>query len=231
MIRLSSTLQQGLEGEAALAVSEAGLVYAGDSLSNLIQLDLSSEKVHKPIMFSGAFKGKSDRVSEVKCVGEKLFICLRDEGSVLVYDPRRESAVQEIQMQDTSGMWTMDASEHHPDIVAVASSCGSLHVRDLRTTHKIYSYNSGKAQNLSQKPTVHLSPSDPLLSLSGLDRTVEIHDYQRGESDGRVFCHDGHRGEAVQGIVTHMWHPVQTKLLFSADDTGKLNAWRFKLSR
>lgn len=228
VISLTSTLIRGAEGEVALAVSEAGRVYAGDTLSNLTQLDISSENTHKPIEFPVTFQG-SDKISEIKCVGHKVFICSRRKGSVLILDQRTDSFVQEVQVQkDTSGLWTMDANQD--DIVALASSCGSVSVRDLRHTHKeIYSHNVGSAHKSSQKVTVHLSPSDPLLSVSGFDKTVEIHDYLCGESDGKVFCHDGHRGQDVQGIVTHMWHPAQKKLLFSADDTGKLNAWRFKL--
>lgn len=208
-------------------MSEAGCVYAGDTLSNLIKLDLSSENAHKPVKFPVPFQG-SDEISEIKCVGDKIFICSRRKGSVLVLDQRTDSFVQKVEVQkDTSGLWMMDASQD--DIVALASSCGSVSVHDLRHAQReIYSHNSESAHKSSQV-TVHLSPTDPLLSVSGFDKTVEIHDYLIGESDGKVFCHDGHRGQDVQGIVTHMWHPAQTKLLFSADDTGKLNAWRFKL--
>lgn len=230
VISLSSTLKHGGDGEVALAVSEGEQVYAGDSLSNLTQLDLSSEKTHKPILTS-SFHGRSDKISELKCVGDNLFICLENIGSVLVSDQRTDSIVREVKVQkDISGLWTMDTTKDLFGFVALASSCGCVSVYDLRSTQKeSYSCSSGNAQNLSQRVTVHLSPFDSLLSVSGFDKTVEIHDYKCGGSDGKVFSHDGHRGEGVQGIVTHMWHPAQRKLLFSADDTGKLNAWRFKL--
>lgn len=228
MIELTNTVRHSVDGDVALAVSRDERVYAGDLLSNLIQLDLSSEKSQKPIVLPSSFQRRSDKISEVKCAGDKLFICLENKGSVLIIDQRTGSLVQEIEQKDTSGLWTMDTSEDL-DFVALASSCGSAYVCDLRDNRKIYSCTSENAQNWSQKVTVHLSPSGSYLSISGFDKTVEIHNYKCRESDSKVFCHDGHRGEDVHGILTHMWHPTQKKLLFSADNTGKLNAWRFKL--
>lgn len=227
VISLSSTLRKDVDGEAVLAVS-GDSVYAGDTLSNLTQLDLSSEKTHQPVMFSSASQRNGD-ISEIVCVDNKLFICLRNEGSLLICDPRTDSVLQEVQVQKgTSGRWTMDASKDG-DFIALASSCGSVSVHDIRNTRQeMYSYNSGKEQDKTQKVTVHFSPSDPLLSVSGFDKTVEIFNYKCGKNDSKVFRHDGHRGESVHVVVTHLWHPVQKNLLFSADDTGNLNAWRFK---
>lgn len=227
VISLTSTLKHGTDGDVALAVSGSQHVYAGDSLSTFTQLDIGSERAHKSIVFPNR---KDEMISEVKCVGDKIFICLRDKGCVLIFDPRTDSVVQEVKVQTyTSGLWAMDTSENS-DCIALASSCGNVSVHDLGNTCKeIYSFNTQEAQSSSQKVTVNLSPTDSLLSLSGFDKTVEILNYKSGEGEGKVFCHDGHRGEGVQGIVTHMWHPSQKNLLFSADNTGKLNAWSFKL--
>ena len=226
VISLVGTLKEDVAGERVLAVS-GDRVYAGDSLSNLTQLDLSSEKTHHSIVFSNASQKNGD-ISEIVCMGDKLYICLRNEGCLLICDPKTNSVLQSVQVQDPSGIWTMDASMDS-DFIALASSCGSVSVYDMRnTSQEMYSYNYKDAQDRTCKPTVHFSPFDPFLSVSGFDKTVEILNYKCGKSESKIFRHDGHRGKDVQSVMTHLWHPMQKNLLFSADNTGKFNAWRFK---
>lgn len=228
VISLLSTLKKDVDGKTVLAVS-GDHVYAGDSLSNLTLLDLSSEKTHVPVTLSNATKRNGD-ISEIVCVDDKVFICLKNEGCLLICDHKTNSVLQEVQVEAPSGMWTMDASKDG-NFIALASSCGRVSVRDTRYIHQeMYSHNLEDVLDRTRKVTVHFSPSDPLLSVSGLNNIVEILNYKCGEGESKIFSHDGHRGKNVHTVVTHMWHPVQKNILFSADDTGKINAWRFKQS-
>ncbi|KAK8391884.1 hypothetical protein O3P69_017480 [Scylla paramamosain] len=63
VISLLSTLKKDVDGKTVLAVS-GDHVYAGDSLSNLTLLDLSSEKTHVPVTLSNATKRNGD-ISEI----------------------------------------------------------------------------------------------------------------------------------------------------------------------
>ncbi|MPC11976.1 WD repeat-containing protein 73 [Portunus trituberculatus] len=228
VISLLSTLKKDVAGKTVLAVS-GNHVYAGDSLSNLSILDLSSEKAHIPVTLSNATKRNGD-ISEIVSVDDKLYICLKNEGCLLICDHRTNSILQEVQVKKPSGVWTMNASKDG-NFVALASSRGRVSVLDTRYTHReVFSHSLEYALNRTGNVTVHFSPSDPLLSVSGLNSVVEIMNYKCGEGDSKVFSHDGHRGKCVHTIVTHLWHPLQKNLLFSADDTGKINAWRFKQS-
>ncbi|KAG0716333.1 WD repeat-containing protein 73 [Chionoecetes opilio] len=206
VISLSSTLKSSVAGEAVLAVS-GSQVYAGNTLFDLTLMDLSSEKTLGPVMMAKGSQ-RNREISEVVCVGNKLFICSKNEGSVLICDPRTDSLIQEVQVQDTRGLWTMDASQEG-DCVALGSSWGSVSVHDVRNSgQKMYSHNQVMESDKTGKVTLHFSPSDPLLSVSGFDKTVEIFNYKGGKSDSKVFRHDGHRGESVQLVVNHLWHPT-----------------------
>ncbi|XP_042222111.1 WD repeat-containing protein 73-like isoform X2 [Homarus americanus] len=233
VISLNSILRSDVK-DATLALSGA-TVYSGTSLSSISSFNLNSQAASDlPEICNNTTNsstwGCNDMISNMSCVSEKLFIGLRDKGNVLLCDPRTGRVAQEIVVPESSGeTWTMDVSCDGGSVV-IANSCGVLNVFDLRNNIKSIFATSMKVQK--KKVVNHrvcISPGDSLLSVSGYDKHIQVFNLKIPETNGEsIFSHDGHRGHNVQNIVTHLWHPTQKKLLFSADDTGKLQAWRFK---
>lgn len=231
MISWTSTLRSDVK-DASLAATRSS-VYSGASLSSISIFDLSSHKTCNLGAISNnsaSAWGSVDMISNMSFVSEKLFIGLRDKGNVLLYEPRVGLIMQEIEQPKFSGdKWTMDVS-YDGCIVAIANASGALNVYDLRNVSKaIFTYSLVMQGKKDINHKVCVSPTDSLLSVSGYDNYIRVFNFKCPEvKGGCIFTHDGHRGTHVQNIITHLWHPSQEKLLFSADNTGKLQGWRFR---
>lgn len=231
VISLTSTLRSDLRDSSLAATDNS--IYFGASLSSISSFDLSSHKscnLKGISNISASTWSSVDVISNMKYVSERLFIGLRDRGNVLLYEPRVGMVMKEIEPpKKFDEKWTMDVN-YDGCVVAVASASGDLNVYDLRNVSKamyVCALDVQEKKNINHK--VCISPTDSLLSVSGYDTYVQVFDFKCLEvKGGCIFTHDGHRGSHVQNILTHLWHPSQEKLLFSADNTGKLQGWRFK---
>ncbi|XP_045592609.2 WD repeat-containing protein 73 isoform X1 [Procambarus clarkii] len=236
VMSLTKTLRSDVK-DASLALSSAS-VYSGASLSSISRFDLNSckisemPKVQNNTANSSVWDSK-DAISDMSYVNEKLFICLRDKGNVLLYEPRVGTVVQEIAgSKKSEERWTMDVS-CEGDTVAVANSSGMLRVYDTRNYNEaVFMARVKVEENTMRCHEIRISPTSSLVSVCGYDKNVHVYNFKTPEvNNGIIFSHDGHRGHNVQNIVTHLWHPSQEKLLLSADNTGKLETWRFRQSQ
>lgn len=233
VISLTRALRKDVK-DASLASSGIS-VYVGESLSRINSFDLNSSKVSEVLKIPNDTANNSvvdckDAISNMSYVCEKLFIGLRDRGNVLLYEPRLGKVAQDIATSNIlEKNWTMDVSRGG-DFVAIANSYGTLNVYDIRNCSKAIFADTVKVEeNKLEIHEVCISPNSSFVSVCGRDTNVRVFNFNRAEvNNGNVFTHDGHRGHNVESIVTHLWHPSKDKLVLSADNTGKLEAWRFR---
>nr|XP_027231012.1 WD repeat-containing protein 73-like [Penaeus vannamei] len=168
-------------------------------------------------------------ISSIVYRSGKLYVGLSEKGITYVYELGTGKVIQEITAPDTSsGFWKVDIS-HDEKFVAFANSNGRVNVYDTRKlSEAVFDKKKEVQDHTISNHQIQFSPSGNLLSLSGYSKLVEVFDVSENSDGAEVFCHDGHRGEQISTILTHLWHPSQSKLVFSADDMGTLQAWRFK---
>ncbi|XP_042891234.1 WD repeat-containing protein 73-like [Penaeus japonicus] len=218
--------------DAALTQSETS-VYSATDLSNLTDFNLNSNKVSLLSSLPNQTNGKGNNdalnVSNLVHRSGNLYIGLSERGMTYVYELGTGKVIREISApSNASGNWKTDVS-HDEKFVALSNSVGTVSVYDVRKLSKaVFEIKKEVQDQTASSHQVHFSPSGNLLSLSGYNKFIEVFDISDPSDGTGVFCHDGHRGKEVSSILTHLWHPSQSKLVFSADDTGTLQAWRFK---
>ncbi|XP_047485186.1 WD repeat-containing protein 73-like [Penaeus chinensis] len=219
-------------GDATLAQSES-CIYSATDVTNLTDFNFNTNKVSQlsslPSQISR--KGSDDalKISSIVYRSGKLYIGLSERGITYVYELGTGKVIQEITASDTlSGFWKIDISQDEK-FVAFANSNGRVNVYDTRKLSEAVFEEKKEVQDQTKSNhQIHFSPEGNLLSLSGYSKLVEVFDVSDHSDRTEVFCHDGHRDEQISTILTHLWHPSQNKLVFSADDMGTLQAWRFK---
>ncbi|XP_066940287.1 uncharacterized protein [Macrobrachium rosenbergii] len=234
IITLKQVIKKGIEN---CPVAAAGSVaYYGIDISDVMAYDLSSDTSKDISLVTGSLEPLSKEVnsrtiSELCAKHGNLYLCLNHTGSVLMYDPRKSQVSQKgVYSEPVGGRWTLDISDsgHY---ISTFSSNGTLRLLDSRNFSELLFTRSFEVQEefrvaAEECICVRLCPHNSFVSVSGIDRNVQILDIN--EKDTITFVHDGHRDKEIQSISTHIWHPVQENLLFSADNTGQLQAWRFK---
>ncbi|XP_068236117.1 WD repeat-containing protein 73-like isoform X1 [Palaemon carinicauda] len=214
------------------------VVYYGIDISDVVTYDLSSETSKNISLVPDSTESLSKDINS-GAIGDlcskygNIYICLNHSGNVLIFDPRKNHLLQKgIYCEPLGGRWTLDVSDsgHY---VATFGSNGCLRLYDSRNFNKFLWNKDFKVQEEFKSKSdecicVKLSPHNNLVSVSGIDRNIHISGINEIPKDDNLFIHDGHRDREIQSISTHLWHPEQENLLFSADDTGQLQAWRFK---
>lgn len=218
--------------DATLAQSESS-IYSATDVTNLTDFNFNTNKVSLlsslPSQINREDRDNALSISSIVYRSGKLYVGLSEKGITYVYELGTGKVIQEITAPDTSsGFWKVDIS-HDEKFVAFANSNGRVNVYDTRKlSEAVFDKKKEVQDHTISNHQIQFSPSGNLLSLSGYSKLVEVFDVSENSDGAEVFCHDGHRGEQISTILTHLWHPSQSKLVFSADDMGTLQAWRFK---
>lgn len=165
-----------------------------------------------------------------------LSLGAKNSCTLVTLDPRNVSAASVIHessiQQDSNNAatalsWTFDIT---PDgtYVAFASSKGNIRIYDTRSTKMPLVNSNMNVEETSVNPNIRFGSSS-LLSVSGYDKCINIYNIKSSLSElTHIFCHDGHRNNGMKEVLIHIWHPSSENLIFSADNTGELQSWRFK---
>ncbi|KAK7073707.1 hypothetical protein SK128_012707 [Halocaridina rubra] len=234
IISCTKTLRQDIQ-DASLALNDSE-VYSGTAVSNIQIYDLNSDasrNLSLDVHCGSSPDEESSVINELSVKNNKIYIGLMNKGQVLVYDTRQTNSVSSIKPPiHSSGRWTLDVS-NDGTFISTLDATGIVNVYDHRKIASPVFKNFIPVQETADRESnsrliAQFSPCQTYLSTSGIDKKIHVFDFRNEGKDSCVFCHDGHRNEETRSITMHIWHPQQENLVFSADNSGQLQAWKFK---
>lgn len=161
-----------------------------------------------------------------------LILGLRENGAIIRVD-LRSNLYRTIRPPTTNGRrrpWTSVTSPSG-DKMASLNCEGKIFVFDTRNLSKEVSYfesEFGLCENYGEHLSLNFDPTETLISVSGFDKCVKVFSLQSSSRIREpIFNHDGH-SKKTDHICGHLWHPSLSKVIFSYDEKGILQAWRFK---
>ncbi|XP_076032654.1 integrator complex assembly factor WDR73-like isoform X2 [Oratosquilla oratoria] len=201
-------------------------VYSGTYNQNISINDLLSSQKSQSITSTE----KEGDISVLKAQNDDLYVCLKNRNHIMKYDTRSNCWTDLVNEKSFGNMiWTMDVCINK--MIACVSSQGQYYLYDQRFLKNVVQNTAiGMETNSSTHLQISFSPTtNNLIGISGFDKTLMIYDVaDKSENPKPVFVHDGHRNKGADMIIMHLWHPCIEQLMFSADNQGELQAWKFR---
>ncbi|RXG56106.1 WD repeat-containing protein 73 [Armadillidium vulgare] len=158
----------------------------------------------------------------------ELIIGCRDTGLLQNFDIRSQKS-NSVELNEKNCKWSYSLSYNRRN-VCIVNSLGYFYLFDTRNLSKEISklkFDYDVCEENGIYLRAHFDPSDSFVSISGFDKCVNVFPGNASIDNSPIFCHDGHTKRSHY-ICGHIWHPTLTNVIFSFDDNGTLQAWKFR---
>ena len=212
------------------------LLYAIIHINTLSTFDLNTQQTNI-INLNSLNELSSDnfgKISTIKNINHIIFLCHKMTGLINCFDVKSGKIIKSLNNNENNcikNIWIMDVAENK-NYIALANSSYEIYIYDNRYSGKgpVSFHKEKEHESYVNEIDIAFNNNASQLSFSGIGKTIDIFktDFKEEIFSEKMFIHDGHRSSKVNSILTHKWHPTLNNTLFSVDDIGILQAWRYK---